>query len=159
MVITRPVDDDPEEFSSVPSGVVASPPALASAVRQRRADLRMSQEDVRQASGLSVTTISKIEHGDPDLHVQRATMRRLDLALRWPAGTSESWYEGRGGVVEAPPMTDVAALVDELAPLVAAQLRGERQQSVISIAGLPPGVVRALELLVAEVRSALIDRR
>jgi transcriptional regulator with XRE-family HTH domain len=116
----------------------------------------MSQEDVRRESGLSVTTIGKIEKGDPDLTVQRATLRRLDIALQWPAGTSESWFAGRGGlVVEGAATAGVAALVDELTPLVAAQLRGGREQSVISVAGLPPDVVRALEQLVTVVRNAL----
>ena len=73
----------------------------------------MSQEDVREASGLSVTTISKIERGDPDLHFQRATMRRLDLALRWKVGTSEAWYEGRGGIVADLSLTVPDGISDE----------------------------------------------
>lgn len=119
----------------------------------------MSQEDVHDRSGLSVTTVSKIERGDPDLHVQRVTLRRLDVALQWPVGTSESWYLGHGGVVATPAVTDVATLVEELAPLVAAQLRDERAQSTVSVADMPADVVRALEQLIGAIRVALIHGR
>ena len=96
MLVSTSVDEDDEEISDVPSPDVPdpTPEQLARAVRQRRAELRLSQEDVRRTSGLSITTIGKIERGDPDIVVQKATMRRLDVALRWPVGTAESWYDG-----------------------------------------------------------------
>lgn len=156
MLVPTTVDPDPEYFSSVASAVVPHPEALARAVRQRRAELRLSQEEIRHATGLSVTTIGKIEAGGPDLAVQRSTLRRLDVALEWPVGTCESWFAGRGGVVSATATTDVAALVEELAPLVAAQLRGERGESTVSVAGLPPDVVEALERLLTAIRNALV---
>lgn len=155
MLVSTPVDHEPEYFSSLASDPVAYPDALARAVRLRRAELRMSQDDVRHESGLSVTTIGKIEKGEPDLAVQRTTLRRLDAALQWPAGTAESWLAGRGGVVPTP-ATDVVSLVEELAPLVAAQLRGERMQSVVAVDGLPAEVVRAFEQLVTAVRNAIV---
>src|SRR4051812_19732290 len=99
MLDSSSVNHDRKDFLDLPSSDVPSPEALARAARQRRAELRMSQEDVRAASGLSVTTIGKVERGDHALVVQPATLRRLDLALRWPVGTAESWYAGRGGIV------------------------------------------------------------
>jgi hypothetical protein len=159
MLVPTVVDDDPEVFSSLASGGVPTPDALARAVRQRRVvELRMSQEDVREASGLSITTIGKIEQGGPDLRVQRSTMRRLDLALQWPVGTCESWYDGRAGVVAGVAPPNVAGLVEELAPLVAAQLRGDRQLSVISVADVPAEVVAALEQLVVAIRAVVVHR-
>lgn len=122
----------------------------------------MSQEDVRAASGLSVTTIGKVERGDHDLVVQPATLRRLDLALRWPVGTAESWYAGRGGIVtggsDAAP-SGLARIVEELAPMVAAQLRAEAQQSTLSVAGLPDDIVAALEQLLRAVRNYIVHGR
>lgn len=155
MLVPTLVDDMSNTFSSLPSEDVPSPEALARAVRQRRADLRMSQEEVRRQSGLSVTTIGKIERGDTDLRVQRATLRRLDLGLRWPVGTCEAWYDGLGGVVAGAIGADVAALVAELTPLIAEQLRSDQQQSTISVDGLPSYIVKTIEQLVADIRNAL----
>jgi transcriptional regulator with XRE-family HTH domain len=124
-------------------------------VRARRRELRISQEDIRAASGLSITTIGKIENGDAELRVQRATMRRLDQALQWPVGTCESWYMGRGGITAA--TVDHAALVSELAPLVAAQLRDQRQNHSLSVVDLPAEIVTALEQLVAAIRYAIVN--
>lgn len=155
MLVPTTVDPEPEYFSSVASGVVPHPEALARAVRQRRAELRLSQEEIRGATGLSVTTVGKIEKGDADLAVQRSTLRRLDVALEWTPSTCESWLAGRGGVVTATSATDVAALVEELAPLVAAQLRGG-PPSTVSVAGLPTEIVEAFERLLTAIRNALV---
>lgn len=158
MLSSTSVDDPSETFSDVRSPDMPSPDALARAARQRRAELRLSQEDVRAASGLSITTIGKIERGDPDLAVQKATMRRLDLALGWPVGTAESWYQGRGGLVPVP--ADLERLAAELLPLLTAQLSAERSDpSAISVAGLPEPVVAAFEQLVRAVRNAIVHGR
>ena len=159
MLLPTSVDGGAQHFSDLASlGVPAavSPDDLARAVRQRRAELRMSQQDIRDASGLSITTIGKLERGGPDLIVQTATLRRLDLALQWQVGTAESWLAGHGGVVDTPTGVNLAAWVAELAPLVAAQLRAEREPpSTLSVAGLPEPVVAALEQLAVEIRAAL----
>lgn len=152
------VDEESEEMSSLASEPMPdpTPEALGRAVRQRRAELRMSQADVRAESGLSVTTISKIERGAHDLSVQRATMRRLDLAMQWPVGTAEAWYYGRGGVVDTPAgeAPDMVRWVEDLAPLVAEQLRRDRRLPAIAVDGLPEPVAVALEHLVAVLRTA-----
>ena len=156
MLASTTVDSDAEEFSSLTSADVPAPDVLARAVRQRRAELRLSQEDIRRASGLSVTTIGKIERGDPDDVVQRVTMRRLDLALRWPVGTCESWYDGRGGIVAVAdlPDGDLGPLLDQLAPLIAERL-GAATSDTVSVAGLPPAIVTALRRLIAAVVAEL----
>jgi hypothetical protein len=118
----------------------------------------MTQDDVRNASGLSITTIGKIEHGGPDVIVQTATMRRLDLALRWPVGTAESWYHGRGGIVVPSAPNDLERLARELMPLLAGELRAEREQSTLAVGGIPENVVAALEQLVREIRAAFVRR-
>jgi transcriptional regulator with XRE-family HTH domain len=159
------VDDDSEDFSDVPSPDVAdplTPEQLARAVRLRRAELRMSQEDIRRASGLSITTIGKIEHGAPDLVVQNATLRRLDVALGWPVGTAEAWYQGRAGVVPgaggvAP--SDLHRLVEELLPLLeeaGAQVARRRETpTALSVVGLPEEIVAALEQLLRAIRNQI----
>jgi transcriptional regulator with XRE-family HTH domain len=162
MLVSSSVDEERREFSSVDCGGVADPRALAVAVRQRRAELAISQEHVRATSGLSVTTISKIERGDPDLNVQKATLRRLDLALQWPVGSAESWLEGRGGIVTGPALEapDLMRWAEELAPLVAHQLRAGREAAVqLSVEGVPEDVVAALDDLVRVIRNHFVHRR
>jgi len=159
MLVPTSVDGDGEKSPSVDSPDVVDPRALAVAVRQRRAALDISQEDVRSRSGLSVTTISKIERGDPELTVQKATLRRLDLALEWRVGTAESWLAGNGGIVTddvgEPP--DLVRWAEELAPLVARQLRQDRQAAAqLSVEGLPEDVVAALGQLITVIRNHIV---
>jgi transcriptional regulator with XRE-family HTH domain len=154
-----------QDFSDVPSPDVPdplTPEQLARAVRLRRAELRMSQEDIRRASGLSITTIGKIEHGAPELVVQNATLRRLDVALGWPVGTAEAWYQGRAGVVPgvggvAP--ADLHRLVEELLPLLeaaGAPARRRETPTSLSVVGLPEEIVDALDQLLRAVRNHIV---
>ena len=151
-----PVDGDSDLFSHLASAAVpaSAPEALARAVRQRRAELRLSQEDVRRASGLSVTTIGKIERGDAQLTVQTATLRRLDLALQWPVGTCESWYEGRGGVITPAPsgsssepltLGDISALVPMVLQALEERSGVEPISLMVTMARFEPKLRRALE--------------
>lgn len=152
MVETISVDSQQEYFSQEGDGPY--PEALARKVRRRRSELRLSQEDVREASGLSVTTIGKIERGDDDVRIQRATMRRLDAALDWPIGTCESVFEGR----EAPRAIgeDLQVIVEAaVARAVNERLLEDRLASAISVAGLPPEVARALDGLVVAIRNSV----
>lgn len=157
MLTPTPMDKVAEQDPSLASDPMPTPEALGRAVRQRRAELDMSQEDVRSASGLSVTTIGKIEHGDPDLRVQRATLRRLDLALRWPVGTCESWNEGRGGVVTDSPVTMLAETIEDIANRVQRRLeeRGAIEPASWSVLErfdprMRRAIVRALEVFADE---------
>ena len=133
------------------------PDVLARAVLARRNELGLSQQDVREASGLSVTTISKIERGYTDVGVQPATLRRLDAALQWQAGTAESWLEGSGGVVvhdgERPAEIPlVAQLVPQI--LAALDARAGVGSVTTNLSRLPAPVRRAVEDLVATLADA-----
>lgn len=105
--------------------------------RENRISLGLTQEDVRERSGLSITTIAKIEAGDPT--ASRGSLHRYDEALT-------------GG--EGPLSADVSRLVETLAPLVAERLLAQRAPSdaTISVAGLPEVLVAVLERLVADLR-------
>lgn len=164
MLVTRLVEMSAEEICDLASApVTAVPEELARAVRQRRAELRLSQREVRESSGLSVTTISKIERGERDLVVQRATLRRLDLALQWPVGTAESWYDGRAGVLSSDARDSLVteAGLELLLPVVIEALaaRSDYGLALLSnLARLPLGVRRTIEVLVAELAEALNPR-
>jgi transcriptional regulator with XRE-family HTH domain len=150
------VNDPDDPAAGAPA---LTPGDLARAVLARRTELRMSQDDVRRVSGLSVTTVARIEHGDtdPDLRVQRATLRRLDLALRWPVGSCEAWYEGRRGVVPDPPGVLDGETIEQLAARVLRVLESQRaiDPSVMSVLErFDPrtrrAIARALEVLADE---------
>ena len=149
----------PEDSSDLAFDGVASRDELARAVLSRRkVELRLTQEEVRDRSGLSTGTVSKIEHGRP---VSTTSLRRLDLALEWEVGTSESWLRGRAGVVTRPAEgADLEQMADALAPLVAARLqRGPRQEIVArKLAALPTSVVIAFEALVDQVAAVIVGQ-
>lgn len=107
--------------------------------KARRIEAGLTQEDVRLRSGLSVTTIAKIEAGDAS--VSRASFDRYDDAL------SPGWLLSE----------DVGRLVESLAPLVAERLLARRApaDAMISVAGLPEVLVAVVERLVIDLRRAL----
>ena len=159
MLFPSSVDSDDEKLSGVASPSVPAPEALARAVRQRRAELRSPRRRCARRRGCRSPRSARSNGATPDLTVQAATLRRLDLALEWPVGTAESWLAGHGGVVTPPARWgearwDEARWVETLAPLVAAELRVEREQPTLSLAGLPHGIVVALEHLVRELHKA-----
>lgn len=62
-------------------------------VRQRREDLGLQQEEMRDRGGPSSTTMSGLERGvipDPS----RSTLRKLDAGLRWVAGSAKTTLDG-----------------------------------------------------------------
>ncbi|MBU8826467.1 helix-turn-helix domain-containing protein [Mycolicibacterium goodii] len=63
--------------------------ALARAVRARRTDLGLSQAAVAASGGPSDFVISRIENND-EPRPRPDTLRKLDRALRWEAGTSQA---------------------------------------------------------------------
>jgi transcriptional regulator with XRE-family HTH domain len=126
------------------------PDELGSAVRRRRAELGVSQQDVRHSSGLSVTTISKIERGESDAGVQPATLRRLDAALSWPPGTASSYLSGHGGELDEERLAGADLdLVAMVVPRVLDALG----------AGTPNGarVMANLARLPGDIRRAVVD--
>lgn len=135
------------------------------AYTRRKVEQQLTQEQVRDRSGLSITTIARIERGDPS--VSEKSLRRYDLAVDWPPGTAASWRRGRGGMVQVPngpsPETLSPALKQELREL-AEELWKQRRYYVagsVDLDGLPEPICHKIIELVDELRVYLIgiDKR
>ncbi|ALG06819.1 hypothetical protein [Kibdelosporangium phytohabitans] len=61
--------------------------SLARYVRQRRYDLRITQQAIEDNGGPSVATMRTIETGK-SASLRSSTGKRLDKALSWPEGTA-----------------------------------------------------------------------
>lgn len=84
---------------------------LAEATRDRRVELGMTQEDIRSAGGPSTATMRLIE-GALQESYQPATLRDLELALRWERGSVARLLAGGNPVPFAgdmPPRQEAAA--------------------------------------------------
>lgn len=64
---------------------------LGQFVKARREELGLSQQEVADAGGPSDTTMSKLENGLTDT-VSNRTLKRLDSALGWEAGSARAAY-------------------------------------------------------------------
>lgn len=67
--------------------------ALSRAVLARREQLGLTQDEVYAAGGPSNTKISQIEQGKAEV-VSASTLRKLDVGLRWAAGTARGIVGG-----------------------------------------------------------------
>ena len=157
MAVQQAVENNPSDDPPLNLAAVAAMD-LARAARARRAELGLTQEEVRERSGLSVTTIARIESGHGS--VKPASLRRYDIAVQWPTGTAESWRLGRGGIVSvaAASSADLVALAEQLAPLVARNLRAAaRSASTVDVSGLSAEQVAVIEAMVAQLRAGAHD--
>lgn len=66
---------------------------LATAVKQRRAELGLAQGDLSGRGGPSIVTVGQIERGQIE-KPQASTLSRLDKALRWAPGTAAAVLAG-----------------------------------------------------------------
>lgn len=66
---------------------------LAHHVRARREQLDLSQMDVWMSGGPSNTTLTEIENGRLT-NLTRTTARKLDVGLKWEAGSAKAVWEG-----------------------------------------------------------------
>ncbi|WP_280393139.1 helix-turn-helix domain-containing protein [Nocardia wallacei] len=66
---------------------------LGQAVRSRRKQLDLTQQDVAQAGGPSDTTQTAIET-ESATSVRKETLRKLDAGLQWMPGSAEAAYHG-----------------------------------------------------------------
>ncbi len=66
---------------------------LGELVKQRRQQLGIAQEDLRDYGGPSSTTLSRIELGTAD-KIARITLRKLDESLQWAAGSAARTLAG-----------------------------------------------------------------
>jgi DNA-binding Xre family transcriptional regulator len=58
--------------------------AVARALNERMAALRLGQQELAQRSGISVSTLRKLQHG-AGRRVQNKTLAAISTALDWPA--------------------------------------------------------------------------
>lgn len=89
--------------------------ALGRAVRTRRTQLGLTQEEVNAHGGPSDTTLTKIENGE-GANPAASTLRKLDTALRWRPGSAQRVLEGEGDAepLKTPPDTRPAARRDRV---------------------------------------------
>lgn len=88
---------------------------LGQAVKARRAELGLTQQDVAQAGGPSDTTQTGIENGTATA-VSTATLRKLDFALGWASGSARHILENGGlpkQLRHAPASTDRSKFPEE----------------------------------------------
>lgn len=88
---------------------------VAAIVKDRRAELSMTQHELATRSGVSTATLRKIESGDSQQR-QRSTLTNLSRAL----GLSEDhlWRVSRGESPTGAPEGELSALRAEVADLV-----------------------------------------
>lgn len=90
-----------------PRAMPQSPPpsdqydALATAVRQRRDYLCLSQRSIYAAGGPSPATLNKIENPSGDDPASARTLEKLDSVLQWEPGTSRRVLAGEITVEDA----------------------------------------------------------
>lgn len=94
---------------------------LADAVVARRAQLRLSQEDVRAAGGPSDVVLSRIEQcREP--HPRGNTIQKLDVGLQWEPGSAAAVLAGGEPTPVGQPaalnQVSTDALIDEVVALV-----------------------------------------
>lgn len=77
---------------------------LAEAVRQRREQLKLRQNDLESRGGPSGATVRNIEQAAKDKYAPR-TYRQIDDALRWPPGTAAKLIVGENDVPAKPDRT------------------------------------------------------
>jgi transcriptional regulator with XRE-family HTH domain len=79
---------------------------LAEAVKARRNDLRMFQEDLAAIADVSLGTIRNVEQATRDTYSGR-TLRRLDDALVWTCGSAQRLLDsGEPPTIESQPRSD-----------------------------------------------------
>lgn len=102
---------------------------LAEKVRARRAQLDLSQLDVWQAGGPSNTTLTEIENGRLE-NLTRTTAKRLDIGLKWEAGSARQVWEGG----EPTPLRTMPDDLEELRQrVVASSLTDERKAEMLAV--------------------------
>ena len=136
------------------------PIRLGGAIRAVRIRLRLRQLDVAQKSGLSRSTVSRIERGemgslsiDAVLSVARALGMRIDLVPRWRGGELNRLLSAGHSALHEYPSRAFARLHEWLvAPEVTFSVFGER--GVIDVLAYHP---RRRALLVVELKTQLVD--
>ncbi|WP_280470956.1 helix-turn-helix domain-containing protein [Nocardia cyriacigeorgica] len=125
---------------------------LGAAVKRRRDELGLTQQEVAQAGGPSDTTQGGIEMGTAR-GVSPSTLRKLDSALRWRAGSARAVMEGGADPVpDETPAIDANELVERL--LVLATEIGRLSDMIDEAAQDNPGLLPIVERAEAVARFA-----
>jgi transcriptional regulator with XRE-family HTH domain len=102
---------------------------LASAVKERRRHLRLTQEQVANRGGPSVATLRIIERATGDADLRESTLAKLDSALYWEIGTCHGFLFGAQRPTSGDPLVKSAA---EVAPAVLGEYIGVGVAAVLS---------------------------
>jgi transcriptional regulator with XRE-family HTH domain len=130
--------------------VVATGESWGRTARLRRLEQRLTKIDLQRISGLSPTTISKIEESDTS--VTQTTMRRYSLAVGWDERTLEQLRAGRrvllGGSQDGSGLSDeniarVAEAISRVQPL---------RTQIVDVTDLSRSDIGLVELLVDRLR-------
>jgi transcriptional regulator with XRE-family HTH domain len=80
--------------------------AVADAITGRLAELDMTQRELSERSGLSVTTIRQLSRNYAPRHRSARTLTDLSEGLRWPADYLARVLEGVPVTTEDPPLRE-----------------------------------------------------
>ena len=129
---------------------------LATAIEARRDELGITQRQLSEMSGVSLTTISAIERRARDVF-QTTTLTSLDRALGWPLGQAGSILRGDQPATSLILTSRVAPTSARLLCDLAAELNEEQVRALVAHAqqlksGTPDtfhvdGVVRSLQVI------------
>ncbi|MBV9291080.1 MAG: helix-turn-helix transcriptional regulator [Frankiales bacterium] len=86
----------------------------ADTIRTRRLSIPMTIDEAAAAGGVSPTTWSRIERGEP---VRALSLAAVDRALAWESGSAERWLrEGKTPRVSSPVLGDIVPPPDLVGP-------------------------------------------
>jgi transcriptional regulator with XRE-family HTH domain len=121
---------------------------LGVAVRQRRRELRLTQEEVRELGGPSTATVRLIEKGEPT-DLRRGTVEQLEKALQWETGSVELIMLGEKPIPLVPesvrPSDDTSGVLASLPPEALEGLGAAERAEVVAAMRLR-GLERAREV-------------
>lgn len=106
---------------------------LALAVRARRDELDLTQMQVAALGGPSNATLTKVEDEEGTEGISRATLRKLDAALKWEPGSARRVYSDQGDPTPIDHVGFSASAWEELRQhVLGADLPDEAQHQLLS---------------------------
>lgn len=102
---------------------------LGRAMKSRRDEIGLKQDDVKAAAGggISRPKWSQLENGHDGNH-RSSTFTAIDRALQWPIGRARSLYEGVDLTPPGDPAADALAELGEAVAALASRLDDEVQR-------------------------------
>lgn len=102
--------------------------AIAVLISARRKDLKITQAELGDASGITGDRIGRLERGEATLHFKEVP--QLAAALRWSTADFQSWYLHYLGPPELPPPAEPR--------LPGSEIR-DSQVQILDLTDLAPG--------------------